>query len=271
VESLVFRNGTTGSKLLPKHDFTVGGAIFGRDSDAFVRDCRFEDNRADFGGAVYLFGCGLDVEDCVFSGNEADVDAGGLFAFRCAGAVVGCEFLSNASGLFSTGSGSAFKAVGGRVAGDTVALVGCTITGNSTNVEGAAVEQFEDTNGVPGVLRIEGCSITGNSSCGATPFGAGGLRVIGRQSSCVLADGTEICANLARNVDGAYLVDGAATVCDRESDIGGNGQVDAADLGILLGAWGAAGGDGAGDLDHDGFVNAADLSILLSNWGPCGG
>lgn len=45
-------------------------------------------------------------------------------------------------------------------------------------------------------------------------------------------------------------------------DLNGDGAVDGADLGILLGAWGAAGGD----LDGDGMTDGADLGLLLSVW-----
>ncbi|MFO0829423.1 MAG: laminin B domain-containing protein [Phycisphaerales bacterium] len=47
------------------------------------------------------------------------------------------------------------------------------------------------------------------------------------------------------------------------ADLNGDGQVNAADLGILLGAWGTP---GPGDLDGDGVVSAADLAILLGAW-----
>ncbi len=47
-----------------------------------------------------------------------------------------------------------------------------------------------------------------------------------------------------------------------------DGQVDAADLAILLGNWG---GSGTGDLDEDGVISGSDLGILLGAWGPCGG
>jgi hypothetical protein len=46
-------------------------------------------------------------------------------------------------------------------------------------------------------------------------------------------------------------------------DLDGNGTVDAADLAILLGAWGLT---GPGDLDGNGTVDAADLATLLGNW-----
>jgi hypothetical protein len=47
------------------------------------------------------------------------------------------------------------------------------------------------------------------------------------------------------------------------SDLNGDGVVGAADLGILLSAWGSF---GTGDIDGDGVVGAADLGILLSAW-----
>ncbi|MDZ4829889.1 MAG: hypothetical protein SGJ09_06780, partial [Phycisphaerae bacterium] len=50
----------------------------------------------------------------------------------------------------------------------------------------------------------------------------------------------------------------------RSSDLDFDGNVDAADLAILLGAWGSAGS--IADLNLDGTVNAADLASLLGDW-----
>ncbi|MFO0830032.1 MAG: FG-GAP-like repeat-containing protein [Phycisphaerales bacterium] len=50
------------------------------------------------------------------------------------------------------------------------------------------------------------------------------------------------------------------------SDLNGDSTVDAADLAVLLGAWG---GTGNADLDASGTVDAADLAIVLGAWGPC--
>ncbi|HMN95676.1 MAG TPA: M12 family metallo-peptidase [Phycisphaerales bacterium] len=55
-----------------------------------------------------------------------------------------------------------------------------------------------------------------------------------------------------------YLHEGA--------DLDGNGIVDGADLGLLLGAWGTQGAGGA-DLDGSGTVDGADLGLLLGAWG----
>jgi formylglycine-generating enzyme required for sulfatase activity len=55
------------------------------------------------------------------------------------------------------------------------------------------------------------------------------------------------------------------------SDFNADGQVDAADLAVVLSQWGAC-DDGlpcSGDANRDGMVNAADLSLLLAGWGSC--
>ncbi|MFO0961626.1 MAG: FG-GAP-like repeat-containing protein [Phycisphaerales bacterium] len=52
--------------------------------------------------------------------------------------------------------------------------------------------------------------------------------------------------------------------CPVAGDLNGDGRVNGADIGILLGSWGAAGG--VADLNGDGVVNGADLGILLGAW-----
>jgi hypothetical protein len=49
-------------------------------------------------------------------------------------------------------------------------------------------------------------------------------------------------------------------------DFDGNGLVDGADLGALLGSWGS---NAALDLTGDGAVDGADLAIVLGGWGGC--
>lgn len=52
-------------------------------------------------------------------------------------------------------------------------------------------------------------------------------------------------------------------------DLDGDGLVNGADLGILLGAWGPCGGCAGcpADLDGNCTVNGADLGLMLGNWG----
>lgn len=52
------------------------------------------------------------------------------------------------------------------------------------------------------------------------------------------------------------------------ADLSGDGVIDGADLGQLLGAWGA--GPGPADVNGDGAVDGADLGLLLGSWGACG-
>lgn len=54
--------------------------------------------------------------------------------------------------------------------------------------------------------------------------------------------------------------------CGCAGDLNGDGTVDGADLGALLGQWG---GSGTGDLDGNGTVDGADLGQLLAAWGSC--
>ena len=48
-------------------------------------------------------------------------------------------------------------------------------------------------------------------------------------------------------------------------DLNNDGVVNGADLGLMLGAWGTAGGD----VNGDGVTNGADLGLLLGAWGAC--
>jgi len=52
-------------------------------------------------------------------------------------------------------------------------------------------------------------------------------------------------------------------------DLNGNGLVDGADLGTMLGSWGPCAGSCVADLNGDGEVGGGDLGSLLANWGPC--
>jgi len=55
---------------------------------------------------------------------------------------------------------------------------------------------------------------------------------------------------------------------DCVADIDGDGEVNVADLLILIGAWGPC-PDCDADLDNDGEANVADLLILIGAWGQC--
>jgi alpha-tubulin suppressor-like RCC1 family protein len=63
--------------------------------------------------------------------------------------------------------------------------------------------------------------------------------------------------------------DGIPDSCECIADLFIDGQVNGADLGVMLSQWGAATTTTVSDLNRDGQVNGADLGYLLANWGPC--
>jgi hypothetical protein len=269
LENLVFRNGTVGSLIYKGALFKVGGAVYGTNSSAFIRNCRFDNNRSDYGGAVYLIYSSFLAEGCVFSGNTGVSQGGGMMVFGSTGVVRNCTFTANRCGVAGVGGGSAFKAAEALFTGETVLLDGCTITGNIAGVDGSAVEYHEDVGLHLGKMRLVNCTITGNTSGTITAIGSGGLTVTGRMQSCIIDAGTTICDNLPRNVQGPYFIAGTPTICDCQADLSGDGMVNGGDLGILLSSWGATLPTGVGDVNHDGVVNGADLAVLLSSWGSC--
>ena len=50
------------------------------------------------------------------------------------------------------------------------------------------------------------------------------------------------------------------------ADINGDGDVNGADLGILLASWGPCPPPCPADINGDGVVNGADLGLLLAAW-----
>lgn len=80
----------------------------------------------------------------------------------------------------------------------------------------------------------------------------------------VLASPDALADRRARGKE-AGGVAGVPAPCGCAADLDGSGEVDGADLGLLLGGWGTA----AGDLDGTGETDGADLGLLLGAWGPC--
>lgn len=79
-------------------------------------------------------------------------------------------------------------------------------------------------------------------------------------------DDAEIAANPLLDSDASGILDS----CEAIGDLDGNGVVNGADLGELLGYWGACPpptAPCAPDLNDDGVVDGDDLGTLLGNWG----
>ncbi len=65
--------------------------------------------------------------------------------------------------------------------------------------------------------------------------------------------------------DGASIM-GTVPTPTCAADLTGDGQVNGADLGLLIGAWELT---PLGDLNGDGITDGADLGLMLSAFGPC--
>ena len=279
VERCTFQEGNTGSLLPGSTALFTGGAILATNSNARIRDCRFQYCRSSIGGAIYLYKSRTEIRNCQFQYNAANTASGALGSFRSTALVADCLFNQNTAGLLLASS-IGVNAVAGP--GEEFELRQCTVTQNKCFDNGPAVNWIQvsgDPAADQGSIRITSCLIanncSGNADCTVSDpvgnfSGAGGLRSSGSSASCIVV-GTEICDNVLTNASGPMtLID--SQVCDCVGDINLDGVRNAADLGILLGYWGEncyASGGCASDLSGDGMVDGRDLGALLSRWGPC--
>ena len=173
----------------------------------------------------------------------------------------------NRCGVAGLGSGSA--AIVEQVpSGGALVFSGVRMAANAGMLSAAAFEYA--ATGEAGVVRIEDSVIELNEASASdllTGVAAGGIRAYAPASRLVLAGSTRICANSPRNIDGPFLLEGTAEVCDLLSDLVPDGIVDGNDLAVVLGAWGTMADDGTGYVNHDGVVDGADLALLLGSWG----
>ncbi len=99
----------------------------------------------------------------------------------------------------------------------------------------------------------------------------------GVPDGCDLCPGDDLAdCDLDGTPDGCELLNGTQTDingngipddCECLGDLNQDGQVDGADLGLLLAEWLTPGP--LGDLNGDFNVDGADLGLLLAAWGPC--
>lgn len=68
------------------------------------------------------------------------------------------------------------------------------------------------------------------------------------------------------NWDEICAAEGCGMCAECFGDLNPDGEINGADLGVLLANWS---GTGCGDLNFDGTIDGADLGILLGLWGPC--
>jgi alpha-tubulin suppressor-like RCC1 family protein len=136
-------------------------------------------------------------------------------------------------------------------------------------------EQFNAAITVAGELRIsmEPSIAVDPAGCNGGTWIEATLDYVGaRPADCNangLLDGCEIAAGYSPDSNNNGVVDTCESLLlPCPADFDQDGDVNGADLGILLSAWGVTGQPGV-DLNADGMISGADLGLLLSAWGPC--
>lgn len=109
-------------------------------------------------------------------------------------------------------------------------------------------------------------SVACESSCGAP--GSGSCTAVSAGTGCSDAAccGT-VCVNDPYCCDVSWdslCAAEASKWCSRPGDIDGDGDIDGADLAVILTNWGLG---GVSDINGDGITNGSDLAVILANWG----
>jgi len=108
--------------------------------------------------------------------------------------------------------------------------------------------------------------------------GAAVVAIWGALAVCGVAHSQEADCDNDGISDADAIAAGAADVngngipdtCECITDLTGNGEVDGADLAVVLSSWGEVSKPlPPADVNRDGLVNGFDLGVLLSSWGPC--
>lgn len=140
-----------------------------------------------------------------------------------------------------------------------------------------------NTNGIPdeceiatGAADCDGDGVI--DSCAIASGAAQDCNGNGVPDSCDIASGAAMDCNgngvpdscdIASGFSADLNNNGVPDSCELLGDLNGDGHVNAADLGILLGSWGPCPTPPTAcpaDLDNDGVVGASDLAILLGSW-----
>jgi hypothetical protein len=270
LRGVTIASGTRGTSLpgQPASSPKYGGGILMWEASPTIEHCRLEENRSDFGGAVYV-GFGSPVfRDCVFMQNEAMVSGGGLMADRTSSLELeSCEFEGNRAAHFGAGM---LLLEGSMVADE------CVLSENVVSRSGLGGGAIAVGGSVSSLLVARHATVSGNTA----PSG-GGVMIDGPGSVVFISD-SAMCGNQSGQIEGPWTDLGGNCVAERCSggescgtclgDLDGDGVVGGSDLGAWLVSFGESCDPDEscpGDFDGDGEVRGGDLGILLAAWGVC--
>lgn len=284
---------------------SIGGGILGWAGFGEIRNCVIIDNFANQGGGVLVGNADISIVNCLVAGNVAaplgatgGLGGGILIQNEMAARIVNCTIVKN----LVYGGGAAGGGV--LVRGGSSLEVANSILWSNQGGQGAQLSvRFDNAASVgepPSTATVLHSILQGGQASvhvqtgGTLVWGVGNLssdplfvdavnldwRLSPESPAIDAGDGASLPAGVALDLDGLPRVadgnrDGVAAVdmgaYERPgpdcvaADLDCDGDVDAADLAMLLGAWGTGGPEG--DLDGNGVVGAADLAILLGSWG----
>lgn len=245
------------------------------------------------GGALHMSASGSTstVVNCVFSGNKASVAGLGGAVLITTGStqLLNCTMAGNAAGAINLGGALA------KLNSASCTVNNCILWGNVGNQIQSpgdpviVVQHSIVQGGFGGVgnLATDPLLVDVDGPDNVVGTLDDDLRVLG--ASPAIDSGSNAAWNVRLTVDYAGLPrfydepatpdsgEGTAPIIDRGAyetqpnvpgcivgDLDCDDDVDAADLALLLGAWGAA--NRTADFDGDGVVAASDLALLLGAW-----
>jgi hypothetical protein len=204
----------TGGDLGTGSELGCGAGLALLDSDAVVSDCALSQNRATWGGAVFVQGGAPTLRDLEVTDNTCNADAAGQVAMG-AGVLVresDATFESCAvRGGRAAVRGGGFAWLGSR--GRTLTLRDCELSDNTADQDGGGLY------GEQGIVEIDGGSFLGNGAApGADFLSGGGAYVTAARVDVV---GVEFVANQAA-AGGALTVNFGPEVVVRDCVFRGN-------------------------------------------------
>jgi hypothetical protein len=283
------------TRFLGNETGSWGGGVFVQQSPetSFI-NCEFSGNRTNrwTGAGVYAsLDTVIEVRNCTFAGNAALSTTGGGFqsSQNCVVTIANSVFWGNTTFSGTTAprtdeiaqvqvSSPASFTIDFSVVQGLDALIGTALMDvdpllvDALGADGVAGTMDDDLRlssaspaidaGDNGMVGVDAFDLDGDGDfVEVVPFDlAGGARFIDDVATADTGVGAAPIVDL-----GAYEAASGAPACP--ADLDGSGSVDGADLGLLLGNWGAG---GATDLSGDGTTDGADLGLLLGAWGGCG-
>ena len=283
----------------------LGGGMFNDDGSPTLINCVFAGNSAgNDGGAMLNYRSDPILTNCTFSGNSSGGDGGAIYNSNSSSTLINCVFAANLAGEYGGGlygyngsstlsncilwgnSDSGGTDESAQICEGTPSINYCCVQGWTGSLGGVGNigddPLFVDGDGPDGVFGTEDDDL--RVSPGSPCIDAGDNDAVPADYFDLDNDG-DTDERLPYDLDGhARFVDdpdtpdsgqGLPPIVDMGAyeflgclgDLDGDGDVDHADLGILLGDWGCTGGDCAGDCDGDGDTDQVDLGVVLALWG----